>query len=297
MTRSYLILIFCLLTTFTTVCAETPSKVEEADQYLKSKDYGKAAMLYQQILDSDKSQGNVWFKLGQCYQEQGQDQKALDAYQEAEKNQFPASSLHIRKSRLYARLHQNDKALELLDSLASLGFSNVDRVKNEKDFASLESDSRFGEIMKKIDHNAHPCETAEFKDFDFWVGEWDVTSAGSPAGSSRIQKILNNCVILENYSGTSGYEGKSFNSYDPKTKQWHQYWIDNSGSSVDFRGKYADGQLVYEADSENPDGSKVHRKMTFVKLAEDRVRQFSVQTQDGGKTWNPEYDLLYIRKK
>jgi hypothetical protein len=104
-------------------------------------------------------------------------------------------------------------------------------------------------------------------------------------------------VILENYTGVSGYAGKSFNSYDPQTKQWRQYWIDNSGSVVEFHGSYGANQLVYEADSANPDGTKVHRKMTFVKLPDNRVRQFSVATQDGGKTWSPEYDLLYTRKK
>jgi len=198
---------------------------------------------------------------------------------------------------LYAKLNQNDKAFELLNSLASMGFSSAERIKNEKDFASLQSDSRFGKLLKKVDQNAHPCERSEFRNFDFWVGEWDVTAAGSPAGSSSIQKILNNCVILENYSSVSGYAGKSFNSYDPHTTEWTQYWIDNAGASVEFHGKYADGQLVYESDSVNPDGAKIHRKMTFVKLSENQVRQFSVQTQDGGKTWTPEYDLLYTRKR
>src|SRR5262245_31978145 len=154
MNLRFIILILCLFTAL----AEASTKLEEADQYLQSKEFAKAAALYEQILVSDKSQGQIWAKLGQCYQEVGQDQKALEAYQEAEKNKFPAGSLNIRKARLYAKMHQNDKALELLNSVASMGFSNVDRIKNEKDFASLQSDSRFQEVVKKIDQNAHPCD-------------------------------------------------------------------------------------------------------------------------------------------
>jgi tetratricopeptide (TPR) repeat protein len=273
------------------------SIVKEADQYLASKDYTKAAGLYQQALASDKTSPQLWFKLGQCYQELGEDQKALDAYDQAEKNHLPPTSLYFRRSRLFAKLGQKDKALELLNSLVSLGFSNPDRIKSEKDFASVQSDSRFAELLKKMDQNAHPCDGPEFRNFDFWVGEWDVTATGSAVASSSIQKILNDCVILENYSSFSGYAGKSFNSYDPQKKEWQQYWIDSAGSSIEFHGKYADGQLVYESDSVNPDGTKIKRKMTFVKLSDNQVRQFSVQTKDGGKTWTPEYDLLYTRKR
>lgn len=294
-------LLFALITMLPSAvvyCETVPNPlIQQADQFLVGKDYKHAADLFEKILAGDSTLGDVWFKLGQCYQELGEDQKAMDAYDNAEKNHFPAMNLYYRRSRLFARLHQKDKSFELLNALAGIGFSNAERIKDEKDLAGLQSDARFGELLKKIEDNAHPCDKPDFRNFDFWVGEWDVTSAGSPVGSSSIQRILNSCVIFENFTSFSGYAGKSFNSYDPDKKEWRQYWIDNSGSYVEFVGHFADGQLVYEADSSNPDGTKVHRKMTFVKLTNDRVRQFSVQTADGGKTWTPEYDLLYIKKK
>jgi hypothetical protein len=37
--------------------------------------------------------------------------------------------------------------------------------------------------------------------------------------------------------------------------------------------------------------------MQFVRIDADHVRQFSQGSGDGGKTWTPEYDFLYIRKK
>ena len=41
--------------------------------------------------------------------------------------------------------------------------------------------------------------------FDFWVGEWDVTTLqGGHAGDSSVQKILGDCVVFENWHGARG---------------------------------------------------------------------------------------------
>lgn len=47
-----------------------------------------------------------------------------------------------------------------------------------------------------------PCDTRpQASQFDFWVGEWDVIVKGKPAGVNRIEKILNGCVLQENWKG------------------------------------------------------------------------------------------------
>jgi hypothetical protein len=45
------------------------------------------------------------------------------------------------------------------------------------------------------------------------------------------------------------------------------------------------------------DGTKTLRRLRFAKLDADHVRQWSVKSTDDGKTWTPEYDLTYVRKK
>jgi hypothetical protein len=42
---------------------------------------------------------------------------------------------------------------------------------------------------------------------------------------------------------------------------------------------------------------KLKRRLQFIKLTPDKVRQFSQGSTDGGKTWKPEYDFTYIEKK
>ena len=141
------------------------------------------------------------------------------------------------------------------------------------------------------------CTAPEYRQFDFWIGEWDVvtTQGHDPAGSSSIQLILDKCVILENWTG--GVTGKSFNHYDPTTKKWIQDWVDSASASVHFEGALDNGVMSFYADNLNPDGTHARRHLQFFKLDEDHVRQFSQQSSDGGKTWSVEYDLTYNRKK
>jgi hypothetical protein len=121
------------------------------------------------------------------------------------------------------------------------------------------------------------------------------TDGHNPAGTSSVQLILDQCVVLENWTG--GGTGKSFNHYDTRLKKWIQDWVDSDANGVHFEGQLENGVMSYFADSADTKGLPIRRHMQFVKLDTDHVRQFSQASSDGGKTWNPEYDFTYIRKK
>lgn len=138
-----------------------------------------------------------------------------------------------------------------------------------------------------------------YRAFDFWIGDWDVQRTGvarAPIGaSSKVEKILDGCVILENWSPPGGVDGKSFNIYNRFTKQWEQYWVDAGGRITHYFGQFReDGNLYYEADQPAASG-KV--RMTFFNQGPDQVRQLGHLSTDGGKTWKVSFDLTYIRKK
>jgi hypothetical protein len=147
---------------------------------------------------------------------------------------------------------------------------------------------------------AKPCESdPAFRAFDFWIGDWDVQRTGVPrapvGASSRIEKILDGCVLLENWSPPNGHAGRSFNTYNRFRKQWEQYWVDAGGRITFYTGNFReDGNLYYEADQ--PDTSSKVR-MTFFNQGPDQVRQLGHRSTDGGRTWTVSYDLTYIRKK
>lgn len=153
--------------------------------------------------------------------------------------------------------------------------------------------------------NRIPCSNPVYRQFDFWVGEWEAFGPkGAKAGDSKISIILDSCVILEEWTSTAvangfRYAGKSFNTYNAATKQWQQTWIDNAAGTTEFlRGEGSDGKIVLYADNVIGTGGKPFiRRLTFTKLSNDKVRQFGEKSDDGGKTWQTEYDLEYRRKK
>jgi len=149
-----------------------------------------------------------------------------------------------------------------------------------------------------------PCSKPEFRQFDFWVGEWEAFDLkGNKSGDSKISIILDSCVILEEWTGTPNqgftYTGKSFNSYNAASRQWQQTWTDNTGNTTEFlKGDGSDGKIIFVADMvTGPKGELFMRRLTFTKLTNDKVRQFGEKSDDEGKTWVVEYDLEYRRKK
>lgn len=144
--------------------------------------------------------------------------------------------------------------------------------------------------------NPKPCSQPVYRQFDFWVGEWNVYSEGKLAGANSVQKILGGCVIQENWTDALGNSGKSFNTYNPYKKKWQQNWVDDRGSVLEFTGEAKDGVMAYQAELPASGGSKLIYRMTFTKLSENRVRQLWEQSTDGGKTWQPLFDGDYQRK-
>ncbi len=146
--------------------------------------------------------------------------------------------------------------------------------------------------------NATPCANDPVhRQFDFWVGEWNVfDTKGEKKGESSIQNILGGCVIFENWSGHTGYTGKSFNFVDPGTGKWRQTWVDAVGGKIEFTGQLEGKDMVFFSEEKEKDGKPYTRRLTFFNLGPDKVRQFSERTYDTGTTWHVEYDFLYVRK-
>ncbi|MDB4869567.1 MAG: repeat-containing protein [Gemmatimonadales bacterium] len=132
--------------------------------------------------------------------------------------------------------------------------------------------------------------------FDFWIGEWDVTTkAGSLAGHSVIQSVSGGCALLENWTSLRGGNGKSLNAWNPSIKQWQQFWIGQDGQVAEYRSSEMEGtSLVFFIRSEATPSAITRLRFTPVDSA--TVRQHSESSADAGKTWKTDYDFYYHRK-
>ena len=90
-----------------------------------------------------------------------------------------------------------------------------------------------------------PCTAPEHRQFDFWVGDWRVTTPdGKHAGDNRIEKILDGCALHESWTGATGGRGFSYNAYDRDRKVWHQTWVDKQGTLLLLDGTFTNGGRV-----------------------------------------------------
>lgn len=144
----------------------------------------------------------------------------------------------------------------------------------------------------------YPCKTDPKKrEFDFWVGTWEVSNGGKQAGENDIQLILGDCILFENWTSKGPYTGKSFNYYDTAEDHWRQIWVDDYGGVIEFTGQVRDGTMYYTAITHDPaDGSTTEHKLTFSQNDDGSVRQLWEQSTDGGETWNTVWDGHYVKK-
>jgi hypothetical protein len=145
------------------------------------------------------------------------------------------------------------------------------------------------------------CATAEYRQFDFWIGEWDVSLNGQAAGTNSITREHSGCAIAERWVGAKGLTGSSLNVYDAATGRWHQTWVDSAGSLLLLDGRFSDGAMRLAspapADAGAVEGGAIAlQRITWTPNADGTVRQLWEQSQDGGKSWTVAFDGLYRRK-
>lgn len=143
------------------------------------------------------------------------------------------------------------------------------------------------------------CAGPEFRQFDFWIGEWDVHAPqGRLLGRNRITSILGGCALREEWTSADGTTvGTSHNAYDPLDRRWHQDWVDNGPTRLTLVGGLAGREMVLE--QRVPSGSPAlaqAQRITWTPLADGRVRQHWQVSKDGGTTWATAFDGFYTKR-
>jgi hypothetical protein len=107
-----------------------------------------------------------------------------------------------------------------------------------------------------------------------------------------VDAILGGCAIHERYEQSDGLIGESFSIYDATRKVWHQTWVTNRGSLLVLEGRFQDGSLTLEAKTTDKDGKPMLIRGTW-EAQPNGVRETAVSSKDGGKTWDPYFDILF----
>jgi hypothetical protein len=146
-----------------------------------------------------------------------------------------------------------------------------------------------------------PCRGPERRQFDFWLGEWEVREGGKVAGSNRIRRILGGCAVREEWTGAGGGNGTSLNVYDAARRRWHQTWVDDKGNVLLLEGDWRGGKMVLEGERPVPGGAgggkTTRERISWTPKPGGLVRQLWESSADAGKTWQVAFDGTYSPKR
>ena len=141
------------------------------------------------------------------------------------------------------------------------------------------------------------CAAPEHRQFDFWIGDWEVTTPdGASAGRNRIESILDGCALRESWTGVKGGSGNSYNAYDRQNGRWHQTWVDNGGLVLRLDGTFAAGRMILSGETRDSAGARVLNRITWQETAPGAVRQLWETSKDGGRTWSVAFDGRYRKR-
>jgi len=268
-------------------------RVKQAQQLEADKNFKQAFKLYEKIHKDAPQNNAITFKLGSMAQTAKNYKKAVKYYEKLAPNGNPTVLYNLACS--YAMHGKEKQALKALASAVDRGFTQLALMKTDPDLAIIRDTHEFKAIagsVKSIENEP------EAQKFDFWVGEWNVFGQNdAQVGESSIQKILKSNVILENWTGAGGTNGKSFNHYHMDSGRWIQYWVDQSSGRLYFEGNFdPDQNAIVYYEQVDKESEKPLRRLTFFNISPDSVRQFSQLSSDYGKNWSVDYDFMYVRK-
>lgn len=143
-----------------------------------------------------------------------------------------------------------------------------------------------------------PCSTPEYRQLDFWVGNWEVSwtdqKGDRQTGSNVITIEKDGCVIEENFE-IPGFVGNSLSMYHKPYGGWRQMWVDNQGGLFDLTG--GPDEEGFQLTMIRLNEKAPHLRMIWRNIEKDSLDWHWQGSPDGGATWEDKWVLHYERKK
>lgn len=158
---------------------------------------------------------------------------------------------------------------------------------------------------------AEACQGAHYREFDFWIGDWDLTNlrlqqdgswldAGS--GTDRVFPVAGGCGIVElwdGYLGQNHIRGFSVRTYIPATGKWQlvlNWPQQNGGGFGSLEGEFTHGRGDFYTDFTGTDGTTGLTRYSFADVGHDTFRWNDGTSLDNGQTWRTAWITEFSRR-
>ena len=152
-----------------------------------------------------------------------------------------------------------------------------------------------GPVRSPVFPSAPACTGPEYRQFDFFVGDWDTYEVGEPdslVARNYVTPMVGGCALREVYQQNDGLSGESFSSYDRSRGVWHQSWVTNRGQLLLLEGGLEGNRMVLTAPEQEADGSTSLLRGTWWREGAN-VRELAERSHDGGQTWETVFDIVF----
>lgn len=155
------------------------------------------------------------------------------------------------------------------------------------------------------------CQEGHYREFDFWIGEWDLTNLqlqedGSWAevgtATNRVFPVAGGCGIVElwdGYLGDNHIRGFSVRTYDSETERWQlvlNWPQQNAAAFGTLEGVFRHGRGDFHTEFDAPDGTAGLTRYTFGDIGHDTFRWNDGVSMDGGRTWRTSWIMEFRRR-
>ncbi len=279
-------------------------QLNRAAALFTQRDWAGAFAAYSKIATANPTHALSRFRVGVTLVELGRFQEGETSLRQGEKLGMPVAQAAYRLAQALAEQRRPEEAIHELRRALSAGlFVPPSALTADAHLASLHANAEWARVVDAFDAVVRPCaRDPRYREFDFWLGDWDVRPTGQPATGAPSRNTITSdedgCVLTEHWESPSGSKGRSFNIFDRSYGMWRQTWVDNIGGQHDYKGTLEHGNMVFLGDTPAPNGQlgRVPTRLTFFRIGKDTVRQFSEISNDSGHTWQVSYDLTYVRR-
>jgi len=278
------------------------AQTQAGEALIAQSKWAEAAPIFEEATRANPNDAAAWAALGLTQFNLGRIDAASAAYEKALALDATSARAIVGVARVAIARGDTRSAIAGLTRARDANIPVLQFVRTSTGFDALVK--KDAELARFVD-TLRPCSGPEYRQFDFWLGEWDVFNpAGQKIGRNQITSTNDGCVVYENWRDARGGTGNSFNFYESTTKRWHQFWVASNGNAtplsaapdgtpMPMSGGLVDGAMVLQS----PAGGKPLNRWTWSKVEGGKLRQHAEQSNDDGKTWTTVFDGLYVKAK
>jgi hypothetical protein len=277
------------------------AQIQTGEALIAQSKWAEAAPVFEAQTREKPNDAAGWAALGLIKLNLGRIDEASNAYEKALALDATSARAMVGVARVAIARGDRKAAIAGLGRARDAGIPVLRFIRTTQGFDALAKDAEFATFVESL----RPCGAADYHQFDFWLGEWDVFDpSGRQIGKNSITSTNDGCVVFESWTDAGGSTGNSFNFYEATTKRWHQFWVAAGGNGaplavaadgtpMPMSGGLVEGRMVLLS----PATTKPLNRWSWSKVEGGKVRQLAEQSDDGGKTWTVNFDGLYVKAK